>query len=270
MDLSNHNSSSYNGVSIVIPVINEEGNVRKLIDSLLEISHANKSLGIKEILFIDDGSTDKTKEIIKSAFKDGGEVIIKLVERYKKSGTVNAQLFGISQAQFNNIIIMDGDLQHPVEIIPALLRKYTEGYDLVLASRYVTGGSAKRTVYHGIISRGANLLAKIMLPWVLPLQDPISGFFAVNRRIVPYSLEMTGFNKLALYILSCRKNISFSEIPFNFKERINGVSKVSNNKFDFMIKYICELRYYRLLRKITLGRFRPNPDSTEFQLFRQN
>lgn len=270
MDLSNLSNSSKNGISIIIPVINEEANIQKLVDGLTELSAKNKFLNIREILFVDDGSTDRTREIVKSISAKVDFIDIVLKERNEKKGTVNAQLFGISQASFNNVIIMDGDLQHPVDVIPDLIGRYNDGYDMVIASRYVNGGKAERTVYHAIISRGANILAKALLPWVLPLRDPISGYFIVNKRIVPYSIEMVGFNKLALYILSCRKNISVAEVPFKFTERKNGYSKVANGGFSFMAKYVGELRYYRLIKKITRGRYRPSKDSSEYQFFRQD
>ena len=268
MNLSNSLDSSYNGISLIIPVMNEEENITKLISGLIELSINDQHLMIKEIIFVDDGSTDKTKEIINGLSHSSNEVKIILKERFAKKGTVNAQLFGISQASYNTVLIMDGDLQHPVDVIPYLIKKYKEGYDMVIASRYVRGGTAHRTAIHGVISRGANFLARIMLPWTSPIRDPISGFFIVNRRIVPYPIEISGFNKLALYIFTCRKNISVTEIPFHFKERESGHSKVSNGGIDFVVRYLGELRYYRFLRRVVLGKCMPRLGSSEYRLFR--
>ena len=270
MDLNNFPSVGFNGISLVIPVMNEESNIEDLIRGILEIATSNPSLKIKEIVFVDDGSTDKTKEIVRKYSIKENQIKILLKERFEKMGTVNAQLFGISQASHNNVLIMDGDLQHPVSVLPILIKKYQEGFDFVIASRYVKGGGAERTIKHGIISRGANFFAKFLLPWVSTVKDPISGFFIVNRRIVPTSIEMSGFNKLGLYIMSCKKNISIAEIPFKFKERARGHSKVATGRFDYMIRYFRELKYYRFLRKVVVGRFRPAPGSSEYLLLRQD
>ncbi len=269
MDLSNYPSKAFNGVSLVIPVMNEEGNIDRLIQGILQTSIANPTMGIKEIIFVDDGSTDKTKEIIAGYAENSGQLNIILKERFVKRGTVNAQLYGISQASYNAILIMDGDLQHPVSVLPSMVKKYKEGYDMVLGSRYVKGGTAERTIKHGLISRGANLLAKSLLPWTYSIKDPISGFLIVNRRIVPYSIEMDGFNKLALYILTCKRTVTVAEVPFDFKERKNGNSKVANGGIDFMVKYLKELKYYRFLRQVVRGRHVPSPSSSEYELFRQ-
>lgn len=213
---------------------------------------------------------DRTKEIIEGYAKNSSQINIILKERFVKRGTVNAQLYGISQASYDAILIMDGDLQHPVSVLPSMIRKYKEGYDMVLGSRYIKGGTAERTIKHGFISRGANLLAKVLLPWTYSIKDPISGFLIVNRRIVPYSIEMNNFNKLALYILTCRRNVTVAEVPFDFKERRSGNSKVANGGIGFIMKYLKELKYYRFLRQVVVGKYVPSPSSSEYELFRQD
>ena len=245
MDLSNSVTKSSRNISVVIPVLNEVENISRLIDAFNSLPRDSLCLCIKEIVFVDDGSTDGTVNKIKSYATNCKDIDIVVKERTSKQGTVNAQIFGMSNCKYDSVIVMDGDLQHPVRYIPKLIEKYLEGYDIVLASRYVKGGNAKRKVIHGLISRGANMAAKAMLPWVRNIKDPISGFFIVNRRFVNTSTDLNGYNKLALYILSAGKRLSTAEVPFSFIERSYGKSKVSDGGINFIIKYIAELRFYR-------------------------
>ena len=245
MDLSNSITKSVRNISVVIPVLNEAGNIGKLIDDFTSLPKDSLCSRIKEIVFVDDGSIDGTINIIKSYVANCKDIDIVVKERTNKKGTVDAQIFGISCCKYDSVIVMDGDLQHPVKYLPSLIEKYLEGHDIVLASRYVKGGSAERTVIHGMISRGANLAAKVMLPWVRNIKDPISGFFIMNRKLVSSSVHLNGYNKLALYILSAGRRPSTAEVPFTFIERSSGESKVSNGGISFILRYIAELYFYR-------------------------
>ena len=249
MDLSNTPRAERGKTTIVIPVLNKSGNVRELLDGIMSLRNDNYFSKINEIIFVDDGSTDGTQEIITDCSMDQNYLPIRLLQRHTKHGTVNAQLYGISQANSEAALVMDGDLQHPVEYIPRLIEKYLEGYDLVLASRYSKDGVAERKALHGIISRGANMLAKFVLPWVRDIKDPISGYFIINRRLLNFELNYNGFSKLALNVLSFGKKMTVAEVPFHFKERTAGKSKVATGGTSYLIKYLSELLYYRRMHK---------------------
>ena len=245
MDLSNTPRAERGKTTIVIPVLNESGNVRELLDGIMSLRNDKYFSKISEIIFVDDGSTDGTQEIISNCSKDQNYLPIRLLQRHAKQGTVNAQLYGISHAISEAALVMDGDLQHPVQYIPRLIEKYLEGYDLVLASRYAKDGVAERKALHGIISRGANMLAKFMLPWVRDIKDPISGYFIINKKSLNFDFDYNGFSKLALNVLSFGKKLTVAEVPFHFKERTNGESKVATGGTSYLIKYFIELLYYR-------------------------
>ena len=232
-------------ITIVIPVLNEKDNITQFLQRIFSLLNDPFSSKIREIIIVDDGSTDGTREEIKAVINSKNNISIKLVERDEKKGTVNAQLHGISLSKYNGILIMDADLQHPPEYIPELIKQYYIGYDMIIASRYVKGGRAERNVMNGIISRGANLMARIFLPPVRKVKDPISGYFLVDKRIINLHNEFNGFNKLALSILSYNQKISVKEIPFCFKERKFGVSKVSPGGVGFVFKYLREILTYR-------------------------
>ena len=249
-------------VSIVIPVINEAGNVPALIEQIALLPKDEITSKIDEVLFVDDGSTDGTRELIRRYSVELNDFHIVLKERLVKHGTVNAQLYGIANCKNNIVIVMDGDLQHPVRFLSGLISEYQNGYDLVVASRYVKGGSADRTPFHGLVSRGATLVAKVMLPQARALRDPISGFFIVDRRLINRAVEPNGHNKLSLYILVGTQPLSVSEIPYRFMERQKGKSKVASNGVSYLKKYVDELIMYRLLHNERMkGKARSNRET---------
>ena len=206
-------SREFGSVSIVIPVVNEVDNVKRLVEEIGSLPKSDLTSSIKEIVFVDDGSTDGTQEAISDISNALEGISIILRQRNERHGTVNAQLFGMANASHNVVIVMDGDLQHPVRYLPELIRKYREGYDLVIASRYISGGSTERTIFHGVVSRSANAAAKIMLPSARRVKDPISGFFMIDKRIINQAIEPNGHNKLALYILAGTRRVTVADIP---------------------------------------------------------
>lgn len=117
-------------VSIVIPAFNEAGNidllVRKLKDQL-------KNYYDYEILFVDDGSEDKTLEILKALCKKNHRV--RYISLSRNFGHQNALKAGLDNASGDCVITMDADLQHPPYLIPQLIAKWREGYEVVYTVR---------------------------------------------------------------------------------------------------------------------------------------
>lgn len=119
-------------ISIVIPAYNEEGNValihQKIKEVFSELPHY-----IFEVIFVNDGSRDNTQqqlEILSETYEE-----IKFIEFSRNFGHQPAVKAGIDNALGNAVISMDGDLQHPPELIPQLIRKWEEGFDVVLTIR---------------------------------------------------------------------------------------------------------------------------------------
>ena len=114
-------------LSIIIPVFNEEENIPHLVKGL-----KTALAGIKtdyEVIFIDDGSTDYTLEVLKDIHKAGNN--IKIIEFRRNFGQTAAISAGFDYSQGDVIITMDGDLQNDPEDVPLLLKKISEGYDIV-------------------------------------------------------------------------------------------------------------------------------------------
>ncbi|MCD4725093.1 MAG: glycosyltransferase family 2 protein [Bacteroidales bacterium] len=117
-------------ISIVVPIMNEEGNISSLIERISMVICNEKKY---EIIFVDDGSTDKTLEVIKQFHRSDPR--IKYLSFSRNFGHQNALRAGLDFAKGDCIISMDGDLQHPPELIPQMIKKWQEGYDIVYTLR---------------------------------------------------------------------------------------------------------------------------------------
>lgn len=138
-------------LSVIVPLYNEEGNVRELHSRILA---ACQKLGQSfEIIFIDDGSDDKTVEICRNLQP------LKLIQFRKNYGQTAAFDAGIKEAQGDVIVTLDGDLQNDPQDIKLLLQKMNEGFDVVSGWRF----ARKDPLMKKISSRLANLLRKVLV-----------------------------------------------------------------------------------------------------------
>jgi len=117
-------------LSIVIPIMNEAGNIKNLISRLKVVLDKYSDY---EIIFVDDGSTDNTLDIIKKESVENNK--IKFLSFSRNFGHQNALRAGLDFADGDGVISMDGDLQHPPELIPELIKKWREGFDIVYTLR---------------------------------------------------------------------------------------------------------------------------------------
>lgn len=139
--------------SIVVPIYNEEQNIPELNRRL---SGVFKTLEDYEVIFVDDGSTDKTLSLIRS-MADGNPGI-KYLSFSRNFGHQNALRAGLAYATGDCVISMDGDLQHPPELIPEMIGKWKDGHKVVYTVRKESGKVSffKRktaNAFYDIISR---------------------------------------------------------------------------------------------------------------------
>ena len=119
-------------ISIVIPAHNEEGNVALVHQKIKEVFNGLPYYDF-EIIFVNDGSRDNTQEKLEALSEKYPEV--KFIEFSRNFGHQPAVKAGMDLAYGNAVISMDGDLQHPPEMIPQMIRKWEEGYDIVFTIR---------------------------------------------------------------------------------------------------------------------------------------
>ena len=139
---------------------------------------------------------------------------------------------------------MDADLSHPPGLLGPIVRKLKEGFSLVLPSRYRKGGGAEKwPVNRKIISLGATTLA---LPLIGGITDPMSGFFGLDRRIIRgATLNPAGFKILLEILVKGRyARDSVAEIPYIFRNRHRGTSKLTSGvSFEYLKQLLLLYRY---------------------------
>jgi dolichol-phosphate mannosyltransferase len=214
---------SENHLSLVVPTLNEAGNIDKLITALTEALRETP-YGY-EIVVVDDGSTDGTVEQVRDWTKRDARV--RLFSRTGERGLAGAVLYGWSQSRANLLGVIDADLQHPPELLPELLQQ-TEHADIAIASRYArTQGTRGWNPLRAAVSRLSTLAAAPLIKKNLGVTDPMSGFFVIRRRCIEgLTFQTTGF-KLLLEILVRGRIRSAREIPYQFGLRRAGRSKAS-------------------------------------------
>ena len=242
-------SRSRVGVSIILATLNEAAALPRLLETLRHLD-----LPSVEIIVIDDGSTDGTREFAeRMARADPG---IHLIRNAGPQTLRIAQLQGIAAARGRHVVVMDADLQHPPELVPRLVERLSDGFHLAVASRYGKGGSAgPRTPYRAAISRGAEILAKVMLPGTRSVTDPLSGFFAFDAQAFgDLETGIRGYKLLLSFLLRCDPR-RVCELGYRFGIRESGSTKIAGN-FRFLYAFVIEL--IQLRASARSPRFRGN------------
>jgi dolichol-phosphate mannosyltransferase len=210
--------------SLVIPTLNEAGNIDRVLSELTDsLSDTQYEY---EILVVDDGSTDGTVEQVRDWMTRDAR--IRLLSRAGERGLAGAVLYGWGQSRAGLLGVMDADLQHPPELVPALLRE-AERADIAIASRYAKDHGVKGwNPLRAAVSRLSTLVAAPLISQKnLRVTDPMSGFFAVHRRCIEgLVFQTTGF-KLLLEVLVRGRIKSVREIPYRFGLRRAGRSKAN-------------------------------------------
>lgn len=248
-------------ISIVIPVLNEEENIEQLLS---EFDKLVSDFGLKEfneVVFVDDGSKDQTTGIINDHKSSDHPYKIELVERNCMLGTVSASIEGARKATNKYVVIMDGDLQHPPQVIGELAKSHKRDNAITMASRHISSGGNKWSPLRGVISRTAIFIAHLLIPPTRKVKDPISGFFMLNRDYLLSLEPLHRRSKILLYILATNPELKIQEIPFVLVDRKKGNSKIINRNPSFIFHYIIEVVSYMKFFQRTRSVKRSNKSS---------
>ncbi len=222
-------------ITIIVPTYNEKDNIPELLS---RIDSSLRSRGINyEVVIVDDNSPDGTAEV---ALKLSSKYPVKVLKRPGKLGLASAVIDGLKLASSNLVVVMDADLQHPPEVIPKLYEEALKGYDIVIASRYVKGGSVGNWSFtRKLISKAAIVLAHILVPRTRGIKDVTSGFFLFRKEIINNAnLSPRGF-KILMEILAKGRYSKVTEVPYKFSTRKYGRSKLSRSEIiNYMIHLI--------------------------------
>jgi dolichol-phosphate mannosyltransferase len=199
--------------------LNEEQNIVPLVSEI-----AACAIPLREILFIDDLSTDATRDRIREL---ASGYPIRLIDQDGAGpGLAGAIMSGARAAHGEILLVMDADLSHPPDRIKDLVAPLIAGAaDLVVGSRYVKGGStAGWPVWRRIVSRAGAMLAYPLTG----LRDSMCGFFAIGRsRLLELAPQTSGFKIVFEAMVRARGTLRVREVPIVFRERLHGKSKMS-------------------------------------------
>jgi putative flippase GtrA len=232
---------------VIVPTRNEAGNVAPLVarlDAALDETTA-------EILFVDD-SDDDTPTCVETVASTSHRPI-RLLHRApseRAGGLGSAVLAGLRACEGEWAVVMDGDLQHPPEVVPELVTTGRQaGADIVVASRHIGDGSAAglSSLARSAVSGSATRLTKLVFPVRLRgYTDPMSGFFALRPAQLDLDrLRPNGF-KVLLEILARSSRLRGCEHPYTFANRHSGDSKASWREGLLFLRRLAGLRFASL------------------------
>jgi dolichol-phosphate mannosyltransferase len=228
--------------SLVIPTFNEGQNIQEMIRILCELLDSIVPENY-ELIVVDDDSPDSTWILACKLIPDYPQ--LRVMRRETERGLSTAVIRGWQAARGEILGVIDGDLQHPPEILLQLWGEMQKGAELAVASRNVEGGGVSEwSVIRRFLSRGAQVLGLIILPEVIGrLSDPMSGFFMVRRSaIVDKPLSPVGY-KILIEVAARGKIKWIAESGYVFRERIAGASKVTWKQYVEYLQHLVRLRF---------------------------
>ena len=213
-------------LSVIVPTFNERGNVAETVRRLHQCLKGYNW----EVIFVDDDSPDGTSELARQIAAADNRV--RCIQRIGRRGLSSACIEGMLASSAPYLAVMDGDLQHDEFLLVHMLNALkTQGVDLAIGSRYMAGGSTGTWSTSRInMSRFASRLSEIIIRH--DLSDPMSGFFMIRQdafRAAVRKLSGIGFKILLDLVASSPRPLKFVEMPYEFRSRQLGESKLDKN-----------------------------------------
>lgn len=231
-------------VSVIVPTLNEAGNIDILLERLFKVK---RFFWLNfDVIFADSGSSDGTCEKIAKWQKRKDVSLLKCTPG---TSLAEAVIAAANNVCGEIVVVMDADLSHPPEILPALIKPLLDGSsDMVIGSRYKTSGSTPDWPFlRTIASRLATIPARLFTN----VKDPLSGLFAVERsRLQNLTQSVRGF-KIGLEILVAGgRRLRVKEVPIAFRDRRYGVSKMNHGVASDYIMQLLALVKKRVRKEL--------------------
>lgn len=210
-------------LTVVVPAFRERENILPLLTALEEALHGRDW----ETIFVVDDALDGSEELVRERAQQDGRV--RCLHRIGRRGLASACVEGMLASSAPYVAVIDADLQHDERLLPQMLDAIKRGgEDIVVASRYMEGGSTGDLEPARVrLSRAASLLGKALAGG---LSDPMSGFFIVRRAYleqVVRRLYGRGFKILLDLIAASGGKVRIHEMPYRMRGRLHGESKLS-------------------------------------------
>lgn len=234
------------GLSIVIPLFNEKKNLKRLVQLI------RKSILIKnyEIILIDDDSYDGSKQVLKNLQKNYKKV--KFFIRKKKPRDLSRScVMGFLKSKYENILVMDGDLQHNPKEINKLYNTFQKyNCDVVVGSRELFLKKNTGLKFYRLVS-SIILILLVNLFLGFKTTDPMSGFFIFKKKLflrLKNKLFNKGYKILLDIIYSTQKKIIVRDVFIRFKSRKKGYSKMSFKIIFLLVSAITSKLIQKLIK----------------------
>jgi dolichol-phosphate mannosyltransferase len=237
-------------LSVIVPTYREGKNIAELVARLSRILDP-LAPDRYEIIVVDDDSPDGTWQIAQQL--TANYPALRVMRREGDRGLSTAVIRGWQAARGEILAVIDADLQHPPETTADLYRMMERGSDLAVATRHVEGGGVSDwSAFRRFISRGAQIIGLVVLPDVVGrVSDPMSGYFMVRRSAVQdVELHPLGY-KILIEVLARGRSKWIGEVPYVFRERDQGESKVTLKVYGDYLRHLLRLR----VSSLPLARF---------------
>ena len=230
-------------LSIIIPIYKESRNIQKLAKDIT--NHIN--IKNYEILFIDDNSNDGTEEILKNLYEDNRNIKY-IIRKERKIDLSKSCILGFENSLFDNILVMDGDLQHNPSNINKLIEVYVaENADIVVGSRNLFNKKNEGLCFI-ILPSSKFLILLISILLNKKTDDPMSGFFIFKKKIYELNknkLFAKGYKILFDLIYASNEKLKIVDVDINFRKRSEGSSKMGFKIIFILILIIIKKIFIR-------------------------
>jgi dolichol-phosphate mannosyltransferase len=254
--LLDHAGRKVTGVSVIMPTLNEAGNIVRLIQCTVD---AVQKAGIEniEIIVVDDDSPDRTWELASRTVCPPAR--IEVIRRMEKHGLTASLAAGIEAASHAVVVWLDCDFSHPPERIPQMLYMLDQGFDVAVNSRYVVGGGEDRSGEWGAMQMFLSLSLNWFTRFVLhaTFADYTSGFVAARKNVLQEIPLRGDYGEYFVDFIfrTLQKKYRVCELPYTAMPRRVGESKTGTN----LVQYLRRGRKYvstvvRLRLAVILGR----------------
>ena len=209
-------------ISIIIPAYNEEKNIPLIYDELLKIFDGLKEKYDYEVIFVDDGSQDESPEILENLTEQNNKV--KYIQFSRNFGKEAALSAGLDAANGDAVLIIDADLQHPVELIPSFIEKWRRGAEVVVGVR-------NKNKREGLVKKfGSFLFYKIMNAiGETKITPRATDYRLLDKKVVLAFRRFTEHDRMTRGLIAW---LGFKRdyIYFDANERINGKARYNKAK----------------------------------------
>ena len=210
-------------LTVVVPCYNERANVAPMVVAL-----NNALTGIDwEVVFVDDDSPDGTSTVVRALARDDSRV--RCIRRVGRRGLSSAVIEGALSSSADYVAVIDGDMQHDETRLPLMLQAVQGGADMAVGSRHVEGGDSTGLSSPLRVKLSETGIRVAQMLTHTSIHDPMSGFFLLRRELFEQlagRLTGQGFKILLDLILASPRRLNIAEIPYKFRPRHAGESKL--------------------------------------------